>query len=113
MNNEQRTKILYGYVSGFVPEEYGAEFFAATKKALDQAEKRGFKAGEKSKQPCFTRGFNGGVKAGIKEGMEREQDRIVDLCDDSTYKIYIRQSSTEVDIHEVLIDQIRKAKELK
>ena len=41
MNNEQRTKILYGYVSGFVPEEYGAEFFAATKKALDEAEKRG------------------------------------------------------------------------
>ena len=78
MNNEQRTKILYGYVSGFVPEEYGAEFFAATKKALDQAEKRGFKAGEKSKQPCFTRGFNGGVKAGIKEGMLRAAE----ICDE-------------------------------
>lgn len=92
MNNEQRTKILYGYVSGFVPEEYGAEFFAATKKALDQAEKRGFKAGEKSKQPCFTRGFNGGVKAGIKEGMLRAAE----ICDDKV-KLWEKETGVGVE----------------
>lgn len=108
MNNEQRTKILYGYVSGFVPEEYGAEFFAATKKALDEAEKRGFKAGEKSKQPCFTRGFNGGVKAGIKEGMLRAAE----ICDDKV-KLWDKETGVGVASCQAeawdLSERIRKA----